>query len=73
MAKLKVKVNTKDLLNGKFSNTIATINGYVKEAEGDCATYITYGAPAVSRRMNDIQRAFEKDLANLAKEIEIDE
>jgi hypothetical protein len=71
MATISVTTNKLELVNSKFINTIAVLEGYRKEAIGDIQVRQRYTAQGVANRMNAIKEAFDKDLANLASEITI--
>jgi hypothetical protein len=68
---LKVKVNNEEIIKAKFSKTIANIEGYLTEARGDVAHGTQYSANAVYRRMQAIQEAFYRDVAQFAKDIKV--
>jgi len=68
--KIKIKISTEEMLNAKFKDTLVTIEGYLKESEGDMSTGISYGASAVNSRMGKIKLALLNDLKEMAKSIE---
>jgi len=66
---MKLKVNTEELVKSKMTRTLAIIEGYYREAQGDLSINQSYSANAVYRRMNDIRVAIYTDIHNLAKDI----
>jgi predicted DNA-binding transcriptional regulator len=73
MSKLIIKTDTRELVKSKFTETIAIVEGYFREAKGDVAVGQTYTANAVYSRMARIKETLMKDLEKLAKDIQIDE
>ena len=73
MASLKINCSIEEILRGKFSDTIARINGYVAESRGDMENDTTYAARSVNGRMCRIQETFEEDLEKLIKDITLHE
>jgi hypothetical protein len=71
MTSIKVKIQTEDVLRGKFSKTIAAIEGVLREAKGDKEVNQSYTANGVYGRAERIKEAFETDLESLSKEIEL--
>jgi len=68
---LKIKVSAEEILAGKFRNTIQRLNGYVTEARGDVSIGQTYSANAVHSRMLNIKEAFDRDLRDLAADLDL--
>lgn len=62
-----------EVLKGKFCETIRTIEGYLKEAEGDRSVNGSFNASAVESRIKDIKNAFEQDLVALIADLKLDE
>jgi|LakMenE18May11ns_1017448.scaffolds.fasta_scaffold8846093_1 hypothetical protein len=71
--KIEVKTSSIDIIKSKFIGSLSTIEGYLKEAEGDVAIGQTYSASAVNRRIVEIKNSLIRDLNNLSKEISISE
>lgn len=64
---LQVSTNAEEVLRGKFSETVAKVNGYLTEADGDCEhNIIKYTPNAVRGRLRNIKAAFENDLKSVA-------
>lgn len=70
---ITLKTDNLEILKGKFSATIAKIEGYHQEAKGDKEVNQGYQASAVFGRMDKIKDAFYEDLRKLALEIEVKE
>ena len=71
---MKLKnLTAEEVLNAKFKETHITIEGYLKEAEGDMNAYnnVKYSSESVHIRILKIKNSFITDLENLAKSIEI--
>jgi hypothetical protein len=68
---MKIKVSTEELVKAKFSKTIATVEGFYKEAKGDVAIDQGYQATAVYRRMDEIREALNSDLQKLARDLSV--
>lgn len=66
---IKIETSNIDLVKAKFIDTIKTIEGYCKEAEGDLGMNVHYGPKAVYSRMNKIREAFARDIEKLAQDI----
>jgi hypothetical protein len=73
MSGIKVKVSTEEIVKSKFTDSLSTIEGYLKEAEGDYYHGTDYSARAVVKRISDIKDKLLNDLENLAKSIEVNE
>ena len=65
------KTTSQEILEGKFRNTISSIEGYLQEARGDKENGATYAARAVATRLEKIKLAFDADLKNLAAACQI--
>ena len=70
---LKIKTSNEEILKAKFTDTIKTVEGYLTEARGDIQIGTSYRATAVHNRMEKIKECLTKDLANLAKDLTVDE
>jgi hypothetical protein len=66
---LKIKVTTEEIINAKFNDTLVTIEGYLKEAEGDISVDQDYSANAVFERLLEIKNALLNDLKKMAKSV----
>ena len=66
---MQLKINTLDVLKGKFSATLQKVQGYLSEAKGDEEVRQSYNATAVSGRMRKIKDALDEDILNLSREI----
>jgi hypothetical protein len=63
-----IDITTEDVLRGKFTNTLKTIQGYVQEADN---TSEEYYASSVLERMEDIRDTFEVELKQLIASIKM--
>jgi hypothetical protein len=70
---ITIKTSPAEVLLAKFSTTIATLQGYVAEAQGDTKVGTGYRPQAVLNRLLDVQHALKRDLAQLAADIQVDE
>jgi hypothetical protein len=68
---MKLKINSSDIIKGKFANTIAIVEGFIKESEGDIKNNTNYRASSVNQRMKSIKQTLYEDLQNLANQLEL--
>lgn len=68
-----IKTNNEEILKAKFNNTIAKVEGYLQESRGDISIGTTYKAVAVHGRMEKIKECLMNDLAQLAKDLTVEE
>ena len=71
MSELKIKTNTRDIILGKFTNTLQVLSGHLIEAKGDMDSGQSYSAKAVYNRLESIKSKLYEDMENLSKGIEI--
>ncbi len=67
--KIKVQISTEDILKGKFSNTIAVLNGAYTEASQDERNW----SPAyATRKLAHLKSTFESDLKKLSDSVSLE-
>jgi hypothetical protein len=66
-----IKVDNRELVNSKFTKTLAVVEGYFREARGGVSVNQSYTANAVYRRMEAIKEALESDLKKLSQDISV--
>ena len=66
---MQVEVKTEDVLNGKFKNTLSTLEGFLMEAYGDIQNDTSYSAKGVHNRFEEVKTALLSDLESLQKSI----
>ena len=66
--KIRITIKPEDVIRGKFSATIAKIEGYLQEARG---TDDNYYPSAVKSRMENLKKVMELEIQKLAESIEL--
>lgn len=69
--KLALQINSEDLVNAKFIDTISLIEGFFREAEGHVDLDTEYSAEGVKRRLRSIREALRSDITNMAASISV--
>ena len=69
---IKIKVDQRELVNSKFTDTISVVEGYFNEAKGDLVVSQTYSANAVYNRMSRIKETLMRDLEKLSRDIQVE-